>query len=694
VLSDPEAAARDDLAGLWSTVDRTSMGESRALFVLDGRCRRRDTDKGPMYLRAWQAGARAALRRALGRGEEGEEEEGEGPDAAVGATAAILSGAPDGAVVIETVLGQSAGHVAIVEVREPLDGGRRGRATVRVFGPAKGAATGIKGRGADRFEEEPRATQVKVLDNGGYDGREKEAEAALARARETVEAAERAGGAAAETGEEEEAGGGTAAAKTRPAAHRPPAPGSVASSADRPTGSGSVLPGRPAARASSALDCLDLSGRWRLDEGRSQPVEAAIGGATPGLAALLRPRLCPPPRGFVSMHHTESKLQWDLRGASSPASHRWAALLDGKWRHVGHGDAGRGGPFFPVRASQAESGAVTVETRLVLARRRSSGVVEAPPGPTLRESMYQPADDRSEVWHIITLVAPTGEEVGVAQRRLLREESAEERMLGAAQARRRAEEEAARRREAEEAAAAAEASAREGYQGGDEDGEDEEDEDGEEGAGGRLSRGTRRGMQTLLQAAVKDFFGDDAGVSVEGGRAVLRLPPRDERERATLEARCMRQCVGEVGLFFGILTMALLVSLSPSLSKAEAVLAMGCAMLVYAVASATPCIRNRGEGRRQTMLRRVRERMEAGDEAGATDALLAEAAARTLERTMAEQLHARTAAEAAQGGTGKAAERAGEDGAGSARRRGAARRDSDADHVAADPWGAAARGST
>ncbi|KAA0176918.1 hypothetical protein FNF27_01740 [Cafeteria roenbergensis] len=735
-----ERPAGEWAGGVWCTVDRTSYGDSRSMVILDGRCRCKPSDKGEVAVRGWQVGARARAMKAIreashgggggdggdgggdggggggsGRGggaaaaassasaDEADTEDLSSAVTACEATKGILAESPEGAIVTESLLPS---QVVVVEVRESVNDGRRARSTVRVFKPvSSGAKSKRRGFGPGEYGSTPAAHQLRFLDNSALEGLEKAEAEALRRAEGTVSAASEASAAPAEAAAADAAGSDTSGAAAASSVGSPGTDEGARSLApSRLSSKLSSVVGAGAGRARTSLDLLDLSGRWQVDAGRSQPIEAALEGVSPRLAALLRARLSPPRGGSITMHHTAWSLRWDMRGPASGAAlaHQWRVMLDGNWRLVPHGDAGKSAPFFAVRARQAPSGAVETETRLVAVAKASSvpeaagGGVEPPLGPTLREDICQRGDDRSSVAHMLTLVTEGGEAVGSAQRRLLRVESAEERMLAEAQARRRAEAEAARRA-AEEAAAALEraeeeADGEEGWVGGDAAARMESEAlaamlEGRAGAGGRAASGaggpsgrrlrpeTRQGVESLLQAAVTDFFGEGASVSLEGGRAVLNLPPRDAKEAAAMESACLRQFTGEAGLLLGILAMALMVTMSPALSKAEAVIVMVCAMVVYAVTAATPCIRHRGEGHRQTMLRTVRERVEAGDDEGATEALLAEAAARTLERTMAARASERAASSAAP--------------APGLRRR----RPSQADEAAKDPWGAAAAGS-
>lgn len=642
--------------GVWCTLDRTSYGDSRSIFLLDGACRRRTGADGKhLYARAWQVGVG---RSALDEDEdEAEAWSCEGLDVAGPGTLRVLAKAPQGAIVTESVVSASVGQIIVVEARHPIEGGRRAVSVVSVFKPVPGASGGAEGYGAGEYEEEPEASQRRVLDNLGFEEREKALREAIAAAESIVArfgaAATADAGAAESEGDREAkaaAGRGVEGLES-PACERR---GSDSSSALGALGAASTPAGRarssapssgaggPAGRVSTALDRLDLSGQWRVDHGRSQPLRRAIGGTTAKLAAVLEPRLGTPAQGKLVAHHTAWQLRLHQMGPAGAVAHSCSLLLDGAWHAVPHGPGGRGAPYLPVKATQEASGMVAIETRLALLERPPADESLPPPrGASLHEAISQGGRGRSSVTQALTLVNQGGEVVGEAVRVLLREEREEERLLAESLGRRRAEEEAERERLA--AAAAAEAAEEAG--GGDESTEEGVDEGGGE-SGRRMQRHTRQGMELLLQSAVKDFFGERASVTLADGKAVLRLPARDEREASEVRQQGWRRAIGQVGLLTGVLAMAVILAMMPSLNKLEAVAVMACGMVLYAVAACMPCIEERGATARSSIVRRAQQRMEAGDEEGATEALLAEAAARALQMTMAER--ARREAEGAE----------------------------------------------
>jgi hypothetical protein len=645
--------------GVWCTLDRTAYGDSRSIFLLDGACRKRmGADGKPIYARAWQVGVpRGVLGETGGLADRSGEVAWttDGLDVAGPGTITVLNDSPDGAIVTESVISASVGEILVVETRHPIEGGRKALSAVSVFKPVDGATGGSEGYGAGEYKAEPEASQRRVVDNLGFDEREsarteanKAAQSILDRHHAAITQA--AAAAAASPGPERPSGAASRLDDGSPAVRErrgSDASGSTSSPSGRARSSARSSSGAagPAGRVSTALDRMDLSGQWRVDPGRSQPLGRVVMGMTTKLAAALQPRLVTPTSGKLRVHHTAWQLRLQQTTSAGACVYDCALLLDGSWHAVSHGPGGKGAPYLPVKATQEASGLVSIETRLSLLAKKPVDESKPPPaGPSLHEAISQGGRGRSSVNHAITLVTEGGEVVGDAARVMLREETAEERILAQSLLRRRAEEEAERARMAEEAAAATAAAEATTSTGIGSDGDAGAAASGEDTAG-RMRRGTREGMETLLQSAVKDFFGTRASVSLVDGKAVLSLPARDEREAAEMRMQGWRRSIGQAGLLTGVIAFAMIVAMMPSLNKFEAVAVMACGMIVYAVGACMPCIQNRGLSGRSSIVRRAQERMEAGDEEGATEALLAEAAARALQMTMAERA-SRVAAEA------------------------------------------------
>jgi len=368
---------------------------------------------------------------------------------------------------------------------------------------------------------------------------------------------------------------------------------------------------------------FDFSGSWFLDAGRSDSTSSLLRRLPRGSGSR---RFVTESETRVEFHATPWALTWET--SSPKGMHRIHLFLDDKWHPVvcaGSGSAsGAVEPVLPVRASQnSKNGDITIQTRLLspgevrewkeLNDKSPSGDATPPPATTIHELLSRIDNDRSRASHLMTVVNRDGESVAVAHRFLQREENADERL--AAEVIERKHDEEKRKLEEELRKRAEEA---------------ESPEKGEEGIGAGLRKGgiLREDLETLLKAAAKDYYGDDADIELVGEQAILKRGSKYTEEAAQRQRRQKaRAFFGDVAIFLALVVAAAWVGAIPNLNKAEAMTVMAAGWLLYAILSKMDCITHRGETARDRLDRLVDE---GTDDDAATAQMLAEAAALAL----------------------------------------------------------------
>lgn len=676
----------------WLMTDKTSMGVARTVWILDGCCRKRTGSDGKSILvRGWQVGAwsDAALPTAIALGESASVAaaaaasavDPRSMEAACSVTRELLATLPAGSIVTETVLVDNLG--VMIDAREILDGGRRLRSTMLVCKPGAGQVAGQRDA---TFIEPPSGRSVRILTNDGFVERETQASSALDKARDAIARWTAAAPGLTSTGSVgAPAASSPLATRTRSGTSDSASVASSAARAPIPPPSGAALALMTAAHV-SASPAVDLSGSWVVDYGRSQEMTSVL-SVLPKTFPVWR--FLPDPGTRLQLHHTPWALSWQAADAAKATiAGPLRTFLDGNWRIVpvvrgaGADDsislpfASAGAtalaaaadrlrrlktPFFPIRASQSiESGAIVIETRLLhsgeasdwvtrlvktmkdaaasASSAPSASVYDPPAGTTVHEIITSANGDPSRLGHAITIVDSHGRSTTSILRYLVKEEAPEERL--AAETLRRKHDEMQRRYEEERRrlVAASSASAESVAESHDDDGDDElpTEERSSSSAGadaggpGSSRRGdlTRRNMEALLEAAVKDFYGDDATVELVGDKAVVsKGKEATDEDRRRQRAQWWRTVWGEVAVFITLALLAVAAAGMPGRSRLEGVLIVLCAWILYAIIIKLPCIARRGETMRDRIQRISEHGAGDGLDDAATAQMLADAAA-------------------------------------------------------------------